>query len=81
MPPLTPLPLQGHPLIPVLQVAVESAHVPADVDLRLAGAQNEWPEQLLNLISRVTMGLYAPKLDQVGNVDFQITRGLLGVSM
>ncbi|MCB0141586.1 MAG: hypothetical protein KDE50_16895, partial [Caldilineaceae bacterium] len=52
-----------------------------DIDLVLTGAAQEWPTQILQLISDLIGGDHAPKLMQQGNIDFQITRGLLGVSM
>ncbi len=76
-------PMQTHPLVPVLQVsATESMErFAADLDLLLDGAPESWNEQLLQLVKRVVEHAYAPKLYQQGNIDFQFTRGLLGVSL
>ncbi len=76
-------PMQTHPLVPVLQVsATESMeHFAADLDLLLDGAPESWNGQLLQLIKHVVEQEYAPKLYQQGNIDFQFTRGLLGVSL
>jgi altronate dehydratase len=76
-------PMQTHPLVPVLQVsATESMECfAADLDLLLDGAPESWNEQLLQLVKRVVEHDYAPKLYQQGNIDFQFTRGLLGVSL
>jgi altronate dehydratase len=75
---------QGHPFIPILQVA--SAGLPAhpfhaDMDLLLAGDPKQRLEQLLAQLSAVLSRTMAPKLTQQNNVTFQITRGQLGVSL
>jgi hypothetical protein len=78
------VPLQAHPLVPVLQVACEGSPLAGpgtDADLVLAGTRTRWPNALLEQVVNVAAGAYAPKLYLLGNVDFQITRGLLGVSM
>ncbi|MEZ4660815.1 MAG: UxaA family hydrolase [Caldilineaceae bacterium] len=77
-------PIQTHPLTPVLQITADEnveTHYGDDIDLVLTGAAQEWPDQILQLISDLISGQRAPKLMQQGNIDFQITRGLLGVSM
>jgi altronate dehydratase len=77
-------PLQTHPMIPMLQVTdrgdIYEAFGP-DLDLRLDGDVAEWPTHILDLIAAVAERRYAPPLYQLGNIDFQVTRGLLGVSM
>ncbi|HRW07644.1 MAG TPA: UxaA family hydrolase [Caldilineaceae bacterium] len=76
-------PMQTHPLVPVLQVSAAEAmeSFEADLDLLLDGAPETWNEQILGLVKRVIEHEYAPKLYQQGNIDFQFTRGLLGVSL
>ena len=77
-------PVQTHPLVPVLQVTASEAmeaRYGSDMDLILEGAAAEWPQQMLDLLADLISGNTKPKLSQQGNVDFQITRGLLGVSM
>jgi altronate dehydratase len=77
-------PIQSHPLIPVLQVTAESAvqkRYGEDLDLALRGEPGQWPDQILQLILDVISRRYRPKLHEQGNIDFQITRGLLGVSL
>ena len=77
-------PVQTHPLVPVLQVTADEAveaRFGTDMDLILEGAPTEWPQQIVQLVADVISGSKTPKLAQQGNVDFQITRGLLGVSM
>ena len=78
------VPRQAHPMVPVLQVAEVASPLSgfaADIDLALTGLSSGWPEQILRQIIATADGTYAPRLYQLGNVDFQITRGLLGVSL
>src|SRR5262249_48127440 len=77
-------PLQTHPMIPMLQITdnaeVYQAFGP-DLDLWLEGAASQWPTQILARIAAVAEHTYSPQLYQLGNIDFQVTRGLLGVSL
>lgn len=66
-------PRQGHPLVPMIQIGNGP-----DVDLT---ADGDLIEKILSLIPRVLGAEYRPKAFQLGNVDFQVTRGLLGVSL
>lgn len=76
-------PMQTHPLVPVVQFSAdeEMEQYAHDLDLLLAGEPAAWNEQILDLCQRVIEHRYAPKLYQQGNIDFQFTRGLLGVSL
>jgi altronate dehydratase len=77
-------PLQGHPLLPVVQVTAEERveqHFAADMDLILGGEPEDWAQTLLDLATDVLSRRYIPKAAQAGNIDFQFTRGLLGVSL
>lgn len=76
-------PMQTHPLVPVVQVSADEGmeHYRHDLDLLLAGEPTAWNEQILDLCKQVIEHVYAPKLYQQGNIDFQFTRGLLGVSL
>ena len=40
-----------------------------------------WTETLLPLVLSVASRAYTPKLYEQGNTDFQVSRGLLGISM
>ena len=75
---------QGHPFIPVLQVASEGS-LPqpfhADMDLLLTGGPGQRLEQLLAQLSAVLSRISEPNLSRQHNVSFQITRGQLGVSL
>lgn len=77
-------PIQSHPLLPVLQVTADEQieqRYGSDLDLVLGGEGSGWHEQILQLMANVANGTVQPKLHKQGNIDFQITRGLLGVSM
>ena len=72
-------PLQSHVMVPLIQVstnATTQANYGADLDLATADV-----EELLALIVEVASRQYIPKLHGKGNTDFQLTRGLLGISM
>ena len=76
-------PLQGHPLMPVVQVSANptvAALYGDDIDLALTGVADDWAEQLAALLAEVARGDHVPGALQQRNVDFQLTRGLLGVS-
>ncbi|HWA24159.1 MAG TPA: UxaA family hydrolase [Lacunisphaera sp.] len=77
---VTDTPQQGHPLLPVLQVAQPGHAVAArdEVDLVLTGESDL--ARLLALIAATTRGDYVPAAAASGFVDFQLARGLLGVS-
>lgn len=77
-------PMQTHPLVPVLQAASEplmQQNYANDLDLLLTGNPTDWIDQILERCKQVIEHSYAPRLYQQGNVDFQFTRGLLGVSL
>ncbi|MGH9339409.1 MAG: UxaA family hydrolase [Acidobacteriota bacterium] len=80
---ITEHPMQGNPLVPLLQVTVEGESAEAyqrDLDLVLAAETASWTDQILQLISRAASGQYVPRVQGQGNTDFQFTRGPLGVS-
>ncbi len=77
-------PRQGHPLIPVLQAASDAAvsrPFRADIDALLTGEPQQRLALLLAQISGVLSQTMTPKLSSTNNASFQITRGLLGVSL
>ncbi|MFN8491146.1 MAG: UxaA family hydrolase [Caldilineaceae bacterium] len=77
-------PMQTHPLVPVVQVTTSTTvqkEAGEDVDLVLTADPAQWQGQLFDLITRVLEHSYTPKLYQQGNIDFQLTRGLLGVTL
>ena len=68
----------GHPLVPILQLAGE--HAPAAPDLRLFGDSGAWPQQIRKLAAQTLAGDYQPHSAVHNHIDFQLTRGLLGIS-
>ena len=69
--------------MPVVQVSADptvAALYGDDIDLALTGVADDWAEQLVALLVRVAQGDHIPGALQQRNVDFQLTRGLLGVS-
>ena len=74
---------QGHPLLPVIQLAESSQGgeiVAEDIDLFLTGDANEDQSTLENILVAVAELHRIPVADAKGFVDFQFTRGLLGVT-
>ncbi len=72
-------PLQSHVMVPLIQVTTDSEtydRYGSDLDLT-----NVDIDEMLALIVEVASRQYTPKLHGKGNIDFQLTRGLLGVSM
>jgi altronate dehydratase len=75
-------PRPGHPLVPVIQITMEALTPFLDeYDLILSGPPEGWSEQLLQRVADVASRRYSPKATAHGAVDFQITRGLFGVSV
>ncbi len=77
-------PMQAHPLIPLLQMTAHDkvrGRYESDMDLVLDANPSHWLEQVVNLITASASRTYVPKLYQQGNIDFQLTRGLLGLSL
>jgi altronate dehydratase len=73
----------GHPFIPVLQFAEAALRgvVPADeIDGFLAGDAEQDSAAILDALLAAAGGSRNPSAIARGNTDFQITRGLLGVS-
>lgn len=77
-------PVEGHPLVPVLQVTTTEspAHqFAADMDAVLDSDPEGWPQALAILLAETLEGQRQPKAVRTGNIGFQFTRGLLGVSL
>jgi altronate dehydratase len=80
-------PAQGHPMIPLVQIAsgrMGAAGFGTDLDLVLdeqAGDDRAIAQQVLELLCATASGEYQPRCGTLGNSDFQLTRGLLGVSL
>ena len=76
-------PVPGSPLVPVVQISVDEAvqeRCGEDLDLALEGPAAPWAEQVVQLLVKVASRQYSPRAVAQGNIDFQLTRGLLGVS-
>ena len=71
-------PLAGHPLVPVLQVS-SSAVSADDLDAVLAEG-DDIASDLLDLLVAALAGEHTARHQLTGTDDFQVTRGLLGVS-
>ena len=72
-------PLQSHVMVPLIQVSTDAttqSNYGTDLDSVSADVHD-----LLALIVEVASRQYTPKLHGKGNTDFQLTRGLLGISM
>lgn len=77
-------PIAGHPLIPVLQVTGDktiAAQYAVDMDDILAHDAANLPDVMLRLLEKTLSHDYVPRSMALGNMDFQITRGLLGISL
>lgn len=77
-------PMAGHPLLPVLQVGSSSTtHTDylSDLDAVYDSQSADWAFDLLNLTVDTLSRRYTPRLSNIDNTQFQITRGLLGVSL
>ena len=77
-------PMQGHPLVPLLQISAEPSvqqSFSEDLDLSLEGSSERWTAAILQKVLAVASRQYTPKVLLQGNNDFQLTRGLLGVSL
>ena len=73
-----PYPVQGHPMLPVVQATWRSDAAPG-CDAVIDGYGGAG--QLLELLMETASRRYRPAADRIGNVDFQISRGATGVSM
>ncbi|MEE8434080.1 MAG: UxaA family hydrolase, partial [bacterium] len=83
-------PMQGHPMIPLLQVSNHPATVKRfgkDLDLSLTemggeeAAGKDITRAILERVLEVASRRYVPRLTSQGNTDFQLTRGWLGLSL
>jgi altronate dehydratase len=71
--------MAGHPLVPVLQVTTNADNQVLDLDAKLSDGE-QLAHDLLDLIVDTLSHKHTPKHQQMDNHDFQITRGLMGVS-
>ena len=71
-------PLAGHPLVPVLQVSSNAVSAD-DLDAVLTEG-DDIASELIELIVATLAGEHRPRHQVIGTDDFQVTRGVLGVS-
>ncbi|MCM3713864.1 UxaA family hydrolase [Alkalihalobacillus oceani] len=77
-------PMQTHPFVPMLQISSNltmQQRFANDLDLVLSGDPSIWTEQILERCKQTIEHNYTPRLFKQGNIDFQFTRGLLGISL
>ena len=73
------IPAQGHPFIPTVQIASDTATGAIDYCIANLPA-HERAASILAALSRAWTGQHRPKAQASGNVDFQVSRGWFGVS-
>ena len=78
--------LQAHPMIPVLQASADAdtqQRLGKDLDIELdaSAVPTAITEPLLAKVLAVASREYTPRMLAEGNIDFQLTRGLLGLSL
>jgi hypothetical protein len=77
-------PLQGHPLVPVIQVGFSDSPLqisPEGFDLLVSQGDEDLVQNLYRLLVETASRRYLSQALQLGNVDFQMTRGPLGFSV
>jgi len=80
-------PLQGHPMIPLLQVTgteLPAGRFAEDVDMLLnpkSGDIDVIAGEIISRLCSTASAEYRTRAQAGGNLDFQLTRGLLGVSL
>ncbi|MNV97529.1 hypothetical protein D3C71_1926590 [compost metagenome] len=76
--------MQTHPFVPMMQIASQQDVVQKhqqDLDLVLEGNPSLWVSHILKRSKQIMEHDYVPRLYLQGNIDFQMTRGFLGVSL
>lgn len=77
--------MQGHPLVPTIQVAPlesgEAQRPSDDFDLLLNGDPKFWAHAIMRTVLAAASRDETPRSLVNGNIDFQMTRGLFGVSV
>lgn len=77
-------PPSAHRMVPLLHVTADPATAgasAADLDVVLEKSRPEWTEQLLDAVVAVAGRELVPAALRTADVGFQVTRGLLGVSI
>ncbi|MAE63159.1 MAG: altronate hydrolase [Phycisphaeraceae bacterium] len=73
--------LQAHPMVPLIQATTGSVLDDADEILDAGSSAQNRAERLLQRVLNVASRDYRPKLSERGYSDFQVSRGLLGISL
>lgn len=78
--------LQGHPMVPLAQVAswpsTETKRLEVDLVVEESDqSAADLAKAMLDLVVRILSREYTPKAFVLGNTDFQMTRGWLGISL
>ena len=78
----TSRPRPGHPFVPLLLVnhAAYDEPLQRHVDLTLQGDNADWTEQILATMAAIVAGQQQPRTWLDNHIDFQLTRGWLGIS-
>lgn len=72
---------QAHPMLPLIQVAANGAPLAReDIDVVLSGNPGSDAHAVLEIVAQTASHAYVPVANAGGFVDFQLSRGLLGVS-
>ncbi len=80
----TDSPRRGHRMVPVIQATSQkrlAGRESEDFDVVLGGKTESWRENLLSGMLRAASGEMIPASMRNGNIGFQLTRGILGLSV
>ena len=69
----------GHPFIPMIQVGI--GQFKEDVDFEVMHTGEEVGPRILATITDTLSGSYIPVRSRMENIDFQVTRGVYGISL
>lgn len=81
---VTGTPPSAHRMVPLLRATADPATASAsaaDLDVVLTGDRPQWTDQLLDAVVAVAGRELVPAAMRTADVGFQVTRGLLGVSI
>ncbi|HYE33448.1 MAG TPA: UxaA family hydrolase [Methylomirabilota bacterium] len=74
-------PWQAHPFIPVVQIAASASAHPEEFDVFATEESPQFTRGLAGALEDALAGRLVPKMQQRGNVDFQLSRGQFGVTL
>jgi hypothetical protein len=73
-------PRQGHPLVPLIRCGWGECRS-SELDVVLGGPADDWPERVRSVLEEVLAGARTVRCWQTGDVDFQVPRGPVGISV